>query len=433
MSRRSTRFIAWVCAASLSTVWSAAALGQSPAATGEHAKRELSIKVVTSGAASEPEPVGEPEFVRKVSTASAFAAVVSDVAGVLVVAHAPQPTYTQVLPEQFPITDDADLSVFRLDAQGEVGAATPIRLPRDPKLADRRHYPLAVAVHPKLPLLYVWQDVVSPATKAGAKNEPSVDPAAAGFKHLHIYDLAANPPKLVQSACSGESFSLGNSAAGIAVDRRGSRLFLPNLRRKVKTGLASMIGYIQLTADGLPADDTPAAYEAAAKTTLYGETPCGLGYYDVSDGVTIVCAGLGPCTWDEGNRRGQLNMLTFFPSVGAGYRYRMAVHPTSSTVYLTGLGSSNVYRVEHVDGYFTMWPQRGQLDGLLITSPPVVVDKRPLVACSSVGKLHLVKLDADGYFTGERTDVALTSRKVEALAYSAKYDRLYATYEEVKK
>lgn len=395
------------------------ALAQSPALTGSHAKRELTL-------VGKP---GELDILRKVPTASAFLAVVSDVAGVLVVAHAPQPTYTQALPEHFPITDDADLTVYRLDAQGEVGAGSPIRLPRAAKLAARRQYPLSVAVHPKLPLVYVWQDVVAPAEKT-----PRDDQATDGFKHLHIYDVAATPPKLVQSACWGESFSRGNSAAVVGLDRAGTKLFLPNMQRPTKTGLASMIGYMKLAADGKLADDSPEAYAAAAKTSLYGETPCGLGYYDVSDTVTIVCAGLGPCTWDERNRRAQFNVMTFFPTVGAGYRYRMAVNPTSSTVYLTGLGSSSLFRVEHVDGFFTMWPQRAYLDGgLLVTSPPVLVGKRPLLACSGVGFVHLAKLDAEGYFNGERIDIGLTSRKVEGLAYSAKYDRLYATFEEVKK
>jgi len=422
VSRSKLGFLVLVCWASWSTFVADVALAQ-PAALTLRQKREISLK----GAA------GELDILRKVPTASAFSAVVSDAASVLIVAHAPQPTYTQALPEHFPITDDADLTVYRLDGKGELGSErlgrpVPIRLPRAAKLVARRQYPLALAVHPKLPLLYVWQDVVAPAEKA-----PPDDQAGDGFKHLHVYDLSLSPPPLVQSACYGESFSRGNSAAGLALDRSGKKLFLPNLQKRVKTGLASMIGYMKLSADGKLADDTPAAYEAAAKTSLYGETPCGLGYYDVSDTITIVCAGLGPCTWDERNRRAQLNVMTFWPTVGAGYRYRMAVHPESPLLYFSGLGSSNLYRVEHVDGFVTMLPQRGSLDGLVVTSPPVVVGKRPLVACSTVGVVHLAKLDAEGFFTGERVDIPLTSRKVEGLAYSAKYDRLYATFEEVKK
>lgn len=422
MSRSSFGFVVLACWASWSTFVADVALGQPPALTLRQ-KREISLK----GAA------GDLDILRKVPTASAFLATVSDAAGALVVAHAPQPTYTQALPEHFPITDDPDLTVYRLDAQGEVGPGeigkgTPLRLPRAAKLAARRQYPLALAVHPKLPLLYVWQDVVAPAEKA-----PPDDQAGDGFKHLHIYDLTATPPKLVQSACYGENFSRGNAGAGLGLDRSGTKLFLPNLQRRTKIGWAPMIGYMKLAADGKLADDTPAAYEAAAKTSLYGETPCGLGYYDVSETVTIVCAGLGPCTWDERNRRAQLNVMTFWPTVGAGYRYRMAVHPRLPILYLSGLGSSNLYRVEHVDGFLTMFPQRGALEGLVVTSPPVVVGKRSLVACSTSGVVHLAKLDAEGFFTGERVDILLTSRKVEGLAYSAKFDRLYATFEEVKK
>lgn len=419
MSERRRCLVAAVCV--VSSVWANsldAARAQSPALAKITPQRELSI-------AAKP---GELDILRKVPTASTFAAVVSDVAGALIVAHAPQPTVTKALPADFAIADGPDLTVYRLDAQGEVGAASPIRLPRAAKLASRRQYPLAVAVHPKLPLLYVWQDVVAPA-----EGGPADDQATDGFRHLHIYEIASAEPRLIQSAASGESFSRGSMAAGLAVDRTGSRLFVPNMQRRIKTGPQSMIGYLKLGPDGKVVDDTPAGYAAAAKTSLFSETPCGLGYHDVTDSVTIVCAGLGPATWDERNRRAQLNVMTFFPAVGAGYRYRMAVHPSLPVVYLTGQTSSMIYRVEHVDGYFTMFPQRAVLPSVLITSPPVVVGKRALVACSSVGFVHLLELDAEGYLSGKRSDVALTSRKVEGLAYSAKFDRLYATFDEVKK
>lgn len=396
----------------------ARAQGQSPAASPVAAKRELTI-------AGKP---GELDILRKVSAASAFAAVVNEPAGVLAIAHAPQPTYTKALPEHFDITDEPDLTLFKLDAQGEVGAAKPLRLPRAAKLVKRRQYPLALATHPKLPLVYVWQDVVAPAD--GATPD---DFAGDGFKHLHIYDVSSPEPKLLQSACGGETFSRGNAAAAIDLDRKAARLFLPNMRRPAKTGFVSAIGYVKLRDDGLLADPTPAADADAPKLSLFSESPCGLGFHNLSDDITLVCAGLGPATWDESNRRGQLGVVTFFPAIGSGYRYRMVVHPTIPVVFLTGISTGALFRVEHVDGFLTMWPQRATLTDALLTSPPVLLGKRPLLACYGTGKLHLVGFDEAGLLNGERVDIAPSPRKVEALAYSAKYDRLYLTMEEAKK
>jgi hypothetical protein len=392
--------------------------GQSPAASPVAAKRELTI---------DGKP-GELDILRKVPAASAFAAVVNEPAGALVVAHAPQPSYAKSLPEHFEITDEPDLTLFRLDAKGEAGAGTPLRLPRAAKLVKRRQYPLALATHPKLPLVYVWQDVVAPAEGAAPD-----DFAGDGFKHLHIYDVSSPKPKLLQSACGGETFSRGNPAAAIDLDRNAARLFLPNMRRPTKIGFASAIGYMKLGDDGLLADPTPAAEAEAPKLSLFSETPCGLGFHNLSDDITLVCAGLGPATWDEGNRRGQLGVVTFFPAIGVGYRYRMVVHPTIPVVFLTGISTGALFRVEHVDGFLTMWPQRATLADALLTSPPVLVGKRSLLACYGTGKLHLVGFDEAGFLNGERIDIAPSPRKVEALAYSAKYDRLYLTIEEAKK
>lgn len=435
-----------------------AARGQSPAVSPVAIKRE-----VTLGAKP-----GQLDILRTVTSASAFAAVVSDAAGVLAVAHAPQPTVTKAKPWDFEATNDPQVSVFRLDAQGEVGAAASIRLPSAPKLASRRHYPLALAAHPKLPLLYVWQDVVAPAEGA-----PADDPKTDGFRHLHIYDISSAEPRLVQSAAEGEAFSRANYAGAIAFDRTAGRLFVPNMQRRTKLGFAPSIGYLHLADDGLVVPDTnetaetaaggkgttpdrTAAVTAAARkvyleqvrlgkvpertvrqaasaTSTFGESPCGLGFHNISDDITIVCGALGPVTWDEGNRRGQFNTYSFYPAVGIGYRYRMVAHPTLPVVFFTGLTSGFVFRVEHVDGFTTMLPQRGTMAPVIITSPPLLVGSRPLLVCSSEGLLHLIGFDAEGAFNGERTDVALPSRKVEALAYSAKYDRLYTTVPEVKK
>ena len=413
---------------------------------------------------------GELDILRTVTAPPSAAAVVSDVAGVLAIAHKPKVLTSKEILAGVKIENGPHLSLFRLDQRGEAAsAATQITLPHSPKLVARQNYPLALAVHPKLPLLYVWQDVAAPA-EGGPPDDPKTD----GFRHLHVYDVSAAEPRLVQSLAEGETFARGNWAGAIEFDRTASRLFVPNMQRRTATGFAPSVGYFRVLDDGLivpneeeaaevagggkgTTADRAAAVSAAARkayleqvrtgkvldrtvryataaTTTFGGFPCGLGYFNISDSVTIVCGALGPVTWDEANRRAQFNSIAFYPVVGIGYRYRMAGHSTLPVVFFTGTNSSYVFRMEHVEGFMTMAPQRGTLASVAaLASPPVLLGKRPYFACGSAGLLHLIGFDEQGRLSGERTDIPIASPTVEALAYSPRFDRLYTVVAEVKK
>lgn len=414
---------------------------------------------------------GELDILRTVPSSPTMAAVVSDAAGAVVFAHkldeltASEKRRGKTGPDAWP-----HLSIYRLDDQGEmVSPPATIMLPNSPQLAARRNYPLALAAHPKLPLVYVWQDVAAPAD--GAKPD---DPAADGFQHLQVYDISSTEPRWVQSIAGGDMYSRGNWAGAIDFDATASRLFVPNMQRRTTTTMAPSIGYLRLLEDGavVPNEeeipqtagggkgttaDRAGAVSAAARkvyleqirtgkvldrTTRYATSatstfagfPCGLGFHNVSENVTIVCGPLGPVTWDEANRRAQFNSIVFYPVVSIGYRYRMTHHATLPVVFLTGLTSSFIFRMEHVDGFMTMLPQKGNLSGVAaITSPPLLLVKRNVLACGSAGKLHLVEFDDQGRFTGTRTDVPIAAASVEALAYSARFDKLYTTVDEVAK
>lgn len=414
---------------------------------------------------------GTLDILRTVVTPSAMAAAVSDVAGVLVIAHKPKTQTNKEKLAGVKLINGPHLSFFRLDAQGEITstAATTVTLPSVPKLADRQNYPLAVVAHPKQPLVYVWQDVAAPAEGA-----PPDDLKSDGFQHLHVYDVSSAEPKLVQSLAGGESYARGNWAGAIDLDRTGSRLFVPNMQRRITTTFTPSIGYLRLLEDGsvvpneeesaevavggkgTTADRTGAVSVAARKayleqirtgkvldrtvryataaTSTFAGQPSGLGFFNVSDTVTIVCGALGPVTWDEANRRAQFNSTVLYPVVGIGYRYRLVGHPKLPVVFLTGTTSGFVYRMEHVDGFMTMLPQRGTLTGVAaITSSPVLLGDRKVFACGSAGKLHLIGFDEQGVLNGERTDVPVACTSVEALAYSPKFDRLYTVIDEVVK
>ena len=52
---------------------------------------------------------------------------------------------------------------------------------------------------------------------------------------------------------------------------------------------------------------------------------------------------------------------------------RLAVHPKLPVIFVTGLNSNSIFRVEHVDGFLTALPQHGTVAGVTaITTPPVL-------------------------------------------------------------
>lgn len=415
--------------------------------------------------------VGELDILRTVGTPPAATAVVNDVAGVLAVGLKPKLLTVKEKAAGVKIVNGPHILLFRLDAQGEarVTPATPVTLPLPPTFTERQNYPLSLAAHPKLPLLYVWQDVQPPG-----EGSPADDVKSDGFQHLHVYDISSAEPKLVQSVAQGDSFSRGNWGGAIAFDRTLTRLFVPNMQRRVAAALAPVIGYLRVLEDGMivpneeeaaelavggkgtTADRTGAVTLAARKayleqvrtgkvperavryataaTSTFSSFPCGLGFANFSDTVTVICGPLGPVTWDEGNRRAQFNTIVFYPVVAAGYQYRMIAHPTLPVMFLTGVSSTYVYRMEHVDGFLTMLPQRGTLVGATaLMSPPVLLGKRNVLACGSAGLLHLVGFDEQGRFNGQCTDVKIAALRVDTLAYSTRFDRLYVAVDEVKK
>jgi hypothetical protein len=360
---------------------------------------------------------------------------------------------------------EPQISLFRLDDKGEVvGERIGINLPKPAALAARLNTPLCLAFHPKLPLLYAWQDLMVPR-----EGEPKDDPANDGFHHLAIYDISSAEPKLIESHGTGEGFARRNEAGSIAVSPDGSRIFVPNLGRKNARGdYLPAIGYFRLNEKGLPIDEDDSATVAgetskpskdrvatlgkAARSATYSKDkaagihiyatrltvntaatfaayPCGLGYVPISDDITLVAGPLGPITWDETNRLGQFTCLTMYPLAGAGYRYRIASHPTLPVIYLSGVLTSYLYRVHHADGFITMLPQNVTLPSATIYSPPVVLAKRKQIAVGGKSVIWLVKIDEQGNYLPEYVQTAVDSATVDSLVYSEKFDRLYVAIE----
>ena len=95
---------------------------------------------------------------------------------------------------------DAHVSLVKLDAKGTpLAYAVPWKIPHVKGLEKHPNYALSVAFHPKLPLLYVWQDL-----NLNYTNPPGPAPAELKqFDRLLVYRVAKEPPELLLSLCRG--------------------------------------------------------------------------------------------------------------------------------------------------------------------------------------------------------------------------------------
>lgn len=363
---------------------------------------------------------------------------------------------------------DAQVSLFKVDAQGKpAAAAVVVKLPRPATVAGRETYPLSLVFHPTLPLLYVWQDVE--ALKGDPV--PPTDPAWKDLDHLLIYSLDAATPELLLALCRGPQFHTGNVAGSLCLDLPRGRLYVPNLRfgEKSPPEKGGGVGWFALAGDGLPisAAEEPAKPEppvappkaladrparlaalrglvAASKPVGafahtppeaygFGAYPCGAGFIPISHDVFITCGYLGAMTWDLADRRARCQLFLMPVNFVTYYCARITPHPTLPVVYATMSGYSYAHRVEHVDGYFTLAPQVAMLDGATLKGLPVVLAKRSVVAWSITGAVYLAPIDAEGRFKNEKgTQVNVPNALPEALTYSEKLDRLYVAVEKLK-
>ena len=158
----------------------------------------------------------------------------------------------------------------------------------------------------------------------------------------------------------------------------------------------------------------------------------GHGFVPLSRDLVLFGGGhdVALATWQPEDRRVRLNLVQ--PSGGYRYHYPTG-HPTLPVVYIVVINSPYLYRIEHVDGQPTLAPQH--IDVLRqqpLHSPPVVMAKHNLLALGGHLRILLVPLDAKGRIQPERTQVLIGNQPVQALAYSARFDRLYVGVEKGK-
>jgi hypothetical protein len=221
---------------------------------------------------------------------------------------------------------DAQVSLVRLDAKGNPAAySIPLKLPPlAPTLAKFANYPLALAFHPRLPLLYVWQEINVPFGNPPAAPLPGLEQ----FDHLLIYSVAKDTPELIVGLCRGPYFLYGMTGGGLAVDKTGSYLYVPNMKDP-KNYSNFLFGRFALDEAGLPKlDEKEAKLPPAARpkrltdlnaakpivphqiTTLglttmfpFNTIGSGFGFHTVSKDVVVAGAWNGLLTWQPDDPR----------------------------------------------------------------------------------------------------------------------------------
>jgi hypothetical protein len=351
-----------------------------------------------------------------------------------------------------PTYKKAHVSLFRLDAKGKPigGVPTTFKLPALPAaFAKHPNYALSLAFHPKLPLLYVWQDIEFPV------NTPALPVATVkDLDHLLIYSLVKATPELVLSLGRGPEFAYGKTAGDVAVEPAGKYLYVPNLG-DAKDPAVVKVGRFDLDADGLPvwSDKTAPkggtkavriaalnAAKAAAKLIWPQETTpydasytfanvahgCGHNFVHLTKDVVLFASGYAVQTWEPSSRNAKVNAILFG---SINQPYRVAAHPKLPALYVTAIGQNEAYRIFHAQGHFTLMPQTVTLKGVNLLSPPAVLGRANKVAFGGAKRIYVVSLDKKGSFVPEAIQVVVDNPQVEALVYSSKFDLLYVPVE----
>jgi len=148
----------------------------------------------------------------------------------------------------------------------------------------------------------------------------------------------------------------------------------------------------------------------------------------------------GPVVWEPNNRRSELQanyIPPYYRPANIGNVDRMVAHPTLPVLYgvitapeTATWTDSYLYRMEHAEGYPTLLPQRVYVYYFLASTPAVVIPKHQCVAVGGRKRIAFFGLDAQGRFTKDRTEVEVNSQRVQGLAYSGRFDRLYLAADE---
>jgi hypothetical protein len=376
-----------------------------------------------------PKPGSIPN-VTLVPIAKARAGTLSESQGVLAFCHdQPHPYH---------------VSYIKLDAKGEPSpATTSITLPPFKIVEKNRHQTaLAVALHPKLPLLYVWQDTDANYGVPTLWDTPEV----LAVEHLLIYRIDKETPELVVGLCRGRGAQFGMHGGGMTVDPAGEFLYVPNLcepkthfqhagRFKldadglpilndadVKLPLAERIKKIAATDGSVPTQQTPAEYVYVFPMNPYG---CAHSFHLLSKDAILIGSNRGVFSWRPGDPVIEAHHV---PLPGAASTL-IAVHPTLPVLFATRSNTDSFYRLEHVEGYLTLMPRRYTIPETTLHSFPAILPKAKKLAVGGKYHVYFMDLDDEGRIRPEVMALPVLNQLERVLLYSEKHDRLYVAVE----
>jgi hypothetical protein len=397
-------------------LWAVCAL-LSEARAADHLAEEFTIT---------PEKIeAAPDYLTQVIVPDASCAAVNDAQALLVVGSK--------------AVGEKQLAVFKLDTAGQP-AAEPVwlKLPKPDALAAKPNYPLGLLWHPRLPILYVWQDVDAPAATGAKKALPN---EYAEFDHLLVYGIKDGALELLQTTASGEGFKCGLKAGTVGLDHGAKNLFVPNATGE--TADEAGIAFFALDDEGLPGETAEEAADQKGKRvknlTLAknGKTmkpvllpkqlrtghyyPSGTGWYAGSE--ALIMGGYSGCMMADFHNGG-LRQTWFSIPILAGSCF-LTGHPTLPALYMCLNDHNHLYAVAQVNGYVTLLPQIALVTGTHLSGLPVVLTKQSRLAVTEARSLHLLGLKADGKFDGQDQMLALAGGVGKGLAYSEKLGRLF--------
>jgi len=374
-----------------------------------------------------PEVIKEaPAYVTQVVVPDAMCAAVSDAASLLIVGQRS--------------VNERHLAVFHLDADGRpTGEPTGITLPKPEAIAGSLSFPVGLLFHPKLPILYVWQDVALPA----GKTPPDLTKFAE-FDHLLTYAIKDGALELVQTGARGPGFHCGLNTGTIGLDYGMKNLFVPNAQGA--TYDEAGIAFYALDEEGIPSDTPEGANEKGARapemtinksknpakkairvvalpknlrTNHY--FPSGAGWFAGSEAMLM--GGYSGCMMTDLHDGGLRQTWFGLPDrIGP---CTLAGHPKLPEVYLCLQDNLQLAAIAHANGYLTLLPQLANVTGAHFTGIPVVLTGQSRLAVGDTKALHLLGLQADGRFDGKDERLTLPCFSVRGLAYSEKHGRLF--------
>lgn len=404
-------------------------------------RAQILLLVMATTAAAQPKialPAAKPgtiDALVPVMAQSARVAAVSDVHNLLAFGH--DKDYV-----------DAHVSLVKLDAKGTPAAtSTQLKLPKPAGgLLKHKNYVTGVAFHPKLPILYVWQDIDVYYTNP----PPAAPPETKQFDHLCVVNFAKEPPELLVSMCRGDEYIYGQAGGAVAVDSTGSYLYIPSLREKANAG-SLRFGRYPLDADGLPTlaeskDALPARVKkltdlnAAGAVTPPQLTPieyvhlfnlgssgCGASMVPLGKDVVIATVNSGLVTWRPEDKHATAHGMP----LRLGGHVQIAAHKTLPAIFATAVHQPNnsFFRAEHHEGYLTLLPKQYVIEGSKLGGQPAILTKQKKVAIGGQNSVFLIDLDDKGFPRGDVLQAMVNAPQVRAMVYSEKHERLYVGVE----